>query len=108
MECIIVGAWLFCALLGAMICEGKGQSAALGLFLGLLFGPIGVIICSVLGKDEAMLAQRALKEGKMKKCPACAELIKRDANVCRYCSHEFASEPIGLPDPPSNIDQHYR
>lgn len=98
MECIIVGAWLFCALLGAMICEGKGRSAALGLFLGLLFGPIGVIICALLGKDESELAQRALKEGKMKECPACAELVKRDANVCRYCGHDFTPEPKDLPE----------
>ena len=29
----------------------------------------------------------------MKPCPDCAEDVKADARVCRYCRHEFAPPP---------------
>lgn len=93
MECLIVGIWLVCAILGAVICEGKGRSLALGLLLGLLFGPIGLIICGVFSKDEVALEERALQEGTIKACPACAETVRHNARICRYCGHEFEEPP---------------
>jgi RNA polymerase subunit RPABC4/transcription elongation factor Spt4 len=33
---------------------------------------------------------RAVPEG-MKKCPDCAELVKSEARICRYCRHDFVS-----------------
>lgn len=29
-----------------------------------------------------------------KKCPDCAEVIKRDASVCKHCGHRFTSEEV--------------
>lgn len=89
MECWIIPIWLVCAIVGAVICEGKGRSVAIGLVMGLVFGPVGLIICAVLSADEEVLEERALEQGKVKMCPACAEAVKPDANVCRYCGHRF-------------------
>jgi hypothetical protein len=88
-ECLAIGVWLICGILGAVICEQKGRSAYLGLFLGWLLGPIGVIICAVLSKEDRVLEERALRSGKMRKCPHCAELVKREAKVCRHCGREL-------------------
>ncbi len=37
------------------------------------------------------------QQGKI--CPRCAETVKGAAQVCRYCAHEFASEPISTSGP---------
>jgi hypothetical protein len=102
MECVVIGVWAFCALIGTVICQEKGRSAIEGLFLGLLFGPIGIIVCAVLSRDEPALEERALRSGEMRKCPHCAEAIRREATVCRYCGRDVsatkASEVVSAED----------
>ncbi|MBI4172880.1 MAG: hypothetical protein HY511_08955, partial [Actinobacteria bacterium] len=31
-----------------------------------------------------------VKGGAKKKCPACAEMVRAEAHVCRFCRHEFS------------------
>lgn len=96
MECI-VGAvvWIICGAAGSVICENKGRSALEGFLLGLLLGPIGLIICGVLPKDVTAIEHRALRSGAIRKCPYCAELVRLEARVCRYCGRDI---PIGKLD----------
>jgi len=30
----------------------------------------------------------------MKKCPKCAEIVKREVEVCRFCGYRFSSKPL--------------
>ena len=41
---------------------------------------------------EAFPASESGGESETKVCPRCAETIKEQALVCRYCGHEFADE----------------
>jgi len=72
---MIIIFWLLCGIVGAMIGSNKGEGG-LGFFLGLLLGPIGVLIV-------------ALSRGNRRKCPFCVELVNNKAIVCPHCQREI-------------------
>ena len=67
--------------------RSKGTGFWFGFILSLALSPlIGAIIVALWRPSTAFLEQRALAAGELKKCPACAELIKADATKCKHCS----------------------
>lgn len=85
-------------LLPAWIAHRKGRSfLAWWVFGALLF--IVALPCSLLvSKDQRMIEKRALADGSQK-CLFCAEIIKKDAVVCRYCGRDIAQKnDVIMPD----------
>ena len=75
----------------AYIAQTKGKSFGTWYVYGILLLPIALIHSLVVEKDIAEMEARALSEGN-KKCPYCAELVKREAIICKHCRSELKVE----------------
>lgn len=69
--------WLLFGVIGAIIGNPKGRGGD-GFLLGILFGPIGILIILVI-------------KGNRKTCPFCKELINKEAVRCSRCQKELVS-----------------
>ena len=67
MEFLVVIVWLICGLIAASVMSGKGRSGLGGLALGVLLGPIGVIIALVIRPSEESEAARQIRIEQLKR-----------------------------------------
>lgn len=82
---------IVCMALAANVAEKKGHSSGAWGACGFFFGILGLIAAAGLPSKEG-LAQR----GHMfiKTCPICAEPIKIEVQVCKYCGQKFSKKEI--------------
>jgi len=84
MEILIFAAILGC--LPAAIASGKGGSFGLWWLYGALLFIVALPHSLIMKPDQQAIDNKAISSGDSKKCPHCAELIKSEAKICRYCS----------------------
>lgn len=77
-------------LIPAAIAQGKGKSFVVWWVYGAALFIIVLPHALIMKPDLNGLEKKRLSEG-MKKCPHCAELVKMDAKVCRYCGRDIAN-----------------
>jgi hypothetical protein len=84
-EFLILAALL--GLIPAAIAKSKGRPFLLWWIFGFLALIIALPCALMMKRDVRNLEHRQMREG-LKKCPHCAEMIKGDAKVCRFCQRE--------------------
>ncbi|TIQ85259.1 MAG: zinc ribbon domain-containing protein [Mesorhizobium sp.] len=94
--------WLGFSLIVGVAASKRNRSGAAWFFLSLIFSPLlaGLFMLALgenkpSGRYEAAQVVEVEPRSKTfgpileKKCPDCAEMVKADARICRFCRHEF-------------------
>jgi len=85
--------WVICAVLVGKYASIKGRSGASFFFISLFASPlVGFLIALVSAPDREKAARRV----RLRKCPECAEYVRQEAKVCRFCGHSFSDEAGGI------------
>ncbi len=75
---LIVGVMF--GVMAALVAGEKGRNPLLWFLTGFLIGPFSLIV--------AVLRPRAVA-GRFAECPACLEIVRDQARVCRFCGTAF-------------------
>lgn len=87
---ILVLQALICGFLSMDLAEKKGYSSGTWLAIGLFFGIFGLIAAAGLPRKQVPMSASVL----LKKCPDCAESIRKEALVCKFCGANFSKEQV--------------
>ena len=85
--------WIVFSILVGYVASRKGRSGVLYFFLSIIISPLlGILLVLALGENKEAIENARLASGSEVKCHFCAELIKREAKVCKHCGKD--SHPV--------------
>lgn len=91
--------WIALSVIVGYFWRSKGLSFGVGVLLSILLSaPIGFVIGLVREADPKQQEADKLASGTQRKCPFCAEIIKTEAKVCRFCGRDVPAPPPVTPN----------
>jgi len=81
---------------------GRKKRNALSIFVLNLFlgwSLVGWVVALIW----AVAKEESLESGQLKKCPKCAEEVKAEAEICRFCGYNFSPAPVIEPVRPAPL-----
>ncbi|WP_373991610.1 hypothetical protein [Duganella sp. BuS-21] len=79
----------FLALIPAFIASSKGRSFFLWWLYGMALLIFALPHSLLVSTNVKVLEKKSIEDGSMRQCPSCAELVKVEAVVCRFCQRDL-------------------
>jgi RNA polymerase subunit RPABC4/transcription elongation factor Spt4 len=84
---------LLIGLIPAYIAKDKGRNFLLWWLYGTLLFIVAMLHALLMKADSKTQEAKALADGG-RKCPHCAEVVKAEAKVCRFCQRDLPPETV--------------